>query len=558
MRIGHSAMVAALAASLVGAAGCKKEGDGKSESKADENKAAAAKLTAPALFAHIPADTPYAFAAFDPLPPAYWDAVGGAVKPELEKLLDQMLQMPADEPPAKFALGMAREFRANLNAAGMKKSFGISPDKRWAFYGVGIVPVFRLELDGKALRATVERISKESGFTLPTATAGTTSYYRFEDGEVVVLVAVLDDQLIASGGPKALVDQSLKFIVGGEKPQPSMADGGALKEVTARHGFASYGSGFVDSAKMLKVLMMADLMKSATGGGGMPESCKPQLEALSVKFPRVAFGYDEVSPTRAAMRMILEMEPALVARMKQLEVDVPGMAGGKLTDKALIAFGGGIDVAKAKALASDFADGMAAFGTACGASDMVSSAGEMKQGLSQPLPPVMEGIKGGLVALLSAELTGGRPSNVAGYAYVITDNPGALADMATQQLAAMGNVPKVPKDGKFHDVVPAGAVPGLEAVKAAVKEKAVVVATGAKGTEGAERALAAKGKAPLVFLSYDYGRLLKMGSDVMSQMGNTMPGMNERMAQLFGLAAIWAYVSDHGLAVSLTMEMQPQ
>jgi hypothetical protein len=33
--------------------------------------------------------------------------------------------------------------------------------------------------------------------------------------------------------------------------------------------------------------------------------------------------------------------------------------------------------------------------------------------------------------------------------------------------------------------------------------------------------------------------------------------MNERMAQLFGLAAVWAHVSDQGLAVSLTMEMQP-
>jgi hypothetical protein len=364
-------------------------------------------------------------------------------------------------------------------------------------------------------------------------------------------------QVVVAGGPKPLVEQALPFILGAQQPKPSMADGGALKEVTARHGFASYGSGFVDSAKLLNVLMMADLMKSATGGGGLPPTCKPQLEALSKKFPRVAFGYDEVSPTRAAMRLVLEMEPALIARMKGLEVDVPGMAGGKLTEKALIAFGGGIDIAKSKAMALDFADGMAAFGTACGASDMVESAGEMKQGLSQPLPPVVQGIKGGLVALLSAELGGGGPKNVAGYGYVITDNPGALLDMVMSQLPS-GQIPKIEKDGKFHDVVPAGAVPGLDAIKAAVKEKAVVVATGARGSEAAERALGQKGKAPLFFLSYDYGRLLKMGGDVMSQMGSQMPGMNERMAQLFGLAAIWAYMSDQGLAVSLTMEMQPQ
>jgi len=557
MRIGHIVVVAALAASLAGAAGCKKD-EGKNEpGKAAENKAAAAKLTAPALFAHIPADTPYAFAAFDPLPTAYWDAVGGAIKPEIEKLLDQMMQMPASTPGEKFAVALAREFRGSLSAAGLKKSFGISADKRWAFYGVGIIPVFRLELaDGKALTGTIDRLSKEAGFPLPTATAAGKSYYRFEDGEVLIVGAVVGDQVVVSGGPKSLVEQALPLVLGAQKPEPSMADGGALKEVTARHGFASYGSGFVDSAKLLKVLMMADLLKSATGGGGMPESCKPELEALSKKFPRVAFGYDEVSPTRAAMRMVLEMDAGLISRMKQLEVDVPGMAGGKLTDKALIAIGGGIDIGKAKAMAVDFADGMARFGTACGASDMVESAAEMKQGLSQPLPPVVEGIKGGLIALISAELAGGRPSNVAGYGFVVTDNPGALIDTVMQQLP-MGNAPKVAKDGKFHDVVPAGAVPGVEAIQAAVKEKAVVVVTGAKGTEAAERALAAKGKAPLLFLSYDYGRLLKMGGDVMAQMGNSMPGMNERMGQLFGLAAMWAYVSDQGLAVSLTMEMQP-
>ncbi len=557
MRIGHIVVVAAVAASLAGAAGCKKD-EGKNEpGKAAENKAAAAKLTAPALFAHIPADTPYAFAAFDPLPTAYWDAVGGAIKPEIEKLLDQMMQMPASTPGEKFAVALAREFRGNLSAAGLKKSFGISADKRWAFYGVGIIPVFRLELaDGKALTGTIDRLSKESGFPLPTATAAGKSYYRFEDGEVLIVGAVVDDQVVVSGGPKALVEQALPLVLGAQKPEPSMADGGALKEVTGRHGFASYGSGFVDSAKLLKVLMMADLLKSATGGGGMPESCKPELEALSKKFPRVAFGYDEVSPTRAAMRMVLEMDAGLISRMKGLEVDVPGMAGGKLTDKALIAIGGGIDIGKAKAMAVDFADGMARFGTACGASDLVESAAEMKQGLSQPLPPVVEGIKGGLIALISAELAGGRPSNVAGYGFVVTDNPGALVDTVMQQLP-MGNAPKVAKDGKFHDVVPAGAIPGLEAIKAAVKEKAVVIATGAKGTEAAERALAAKGKAPLLFLSYDYGRLLKMGGDVMAQMGNSMPGMNERMGQLFGLAAMWAYVSDQGLALSLTMEMQP-
>jgi hypothetical protein len=554
MRIGHIALVAALAA-----VACKKESSKQNEpAKTDENRAAAANLTAPALFASIPADTPYVFAAFEPLPASYWDAIGGALRPELEKLLDQMLQLPANEPQEKFLHGLARELRGNLTAAGIKKVLGISADKRWALYGVGVVPVFRLELaDAKALSATIAKLSAESGVTLPTATAGGKSYYRFDDGDVLVVGAVLDDQLVIAGGPKAMVEKGLPFILGTEKPQPSMADGGALKEVTARHGFAGYGSGYVDSAKLLNVLMMADLMKSASGGGGMPDSCKPELQALSKRFPRLAFGYDEISPSRAAMRMVLEMEPALVTRLKEIEVEVPGMAGGKMADKALIAIGGGVDIGKARAVGIDFADGLARFGTACGVTDVVENAAEAKQAFSQPMPPFVDKIRGGLVALLSAELAGGKPSGVDGFAFVISDEPGALVDMAMSQMPT-GNAPKIAKDGKFHEVVPANAIPGVAAIKAAVKEKAVVLATGASGEQAAERALGQKGKAPLFFLSYDYGRILKMGGDALAQMGGGgMPGMNPQMAQMFGLAAIWAYVSDHGLAISLTMEMKP-
>ncbi|HLU67941.1 MAG TPA: hypothetical protein VKZ63_16765, partial [Kofleriaceae bacterium] len=395
MRITNKAVASVLLVAIA-AVGCKKDKASDSEpAKADENRAAAAQVTAPSLFAHIPADTPYVLASFEALPASYWKMVGDSVRPMMEPLLAELAAAPDGEPAAMFARGLARELQGNLNEAGFKKLFGLSSSARWAVYGVGLVPVLRVELaDPAALTGTVERLAKEAGLTLPTATLGDRSYWRFDDGDAVVVVAVADQQIVLSVGPAPLVDKALPFIVGTEKPTPNMADGGAIKETLARHGFSSYGAGYIDSAKLLNVLTVADFFKAAAGDG-MPEACKPKLAELAGRFPRLAIGYDEVSEQATAMRLVLEMDKGLVGKLSELQVEVPGMVGGKLTEPALLGFGAGVDLVKAQALALELADGLAAFGAACNPS-LVEDAAEMKAEVGKPLPPPLAKVRGGL------------------------------------------------------------------------------------------------------------------------------------------------------------------
>jgi len=128
--------------------------------------------------------------------------------------------------------------------------------------------------------------------------------------------------------------------------------------------------------------------------------------------------------------------------------------------------------------------------------------------------------------------------------------------MVKQEMGGQG-APDVPADGKFHDVVPAGQVPGLGAIQGAIKPKALVAAVGAKGPGAAEAALARTGTSPLIYFSYDYGRLLKKIMDVMP----TGPDAEERkiislLSDMFGASAMWAYPTDHGLALAFSMELQ--
>jgi hypothetical protein len=186
----------------------------------------------------------------------------------------------------------------------------------------------------------------------------------------------------------------------------------------------------------------------------------------------------------------------------------------------------------------------------------VESAAEARTAFSQPLPPGLDKVRGGLVAVLDGALgPDGKPTNVEAYGILATDDPAGLVNMVKKEMSAQG-APDVPADGKFHDVVPAGQVPGLGAIRGAIKPKALVVAVGARGPDAAEAALARTGTSPLIYFSYDYGALLKKIMDAMP----SGPGAAERQAisllsDMFGASAMWAYPTDHGLAFAISMEL---
>jgi hypothetical protein len=546
---------AALALGLASLVACTKDKESAAQpSGAQERKDRAAQLTAPArLFAHIPADTPYVFASFEPIPRSYWAKVG----PPLRAMADMVpLPAQASSPGERFAVAFLRELKANMNEAGLRKTFGIGAEGRFAVYGIGLVPVLRMELaDGKALLATVERLQAESGLALPTASVGGRSYWRFGDGDVLIVAAVVDNQVVLSGGPLALVDKALPFILGVEQPKPNMADGAQLKKVAAQHGFAGYGVGYVDSTNLLKLLFVANLIESASGSASIPPACMEQMTALTRRFPRLAMGYDEFSDKKITMRLVLETDAALAGRLEQLTVSVPGLLAGAQPDRPLFAFGAGIDIDKARQLFVDATEAVNRVAAACGSQDLSQGAAEAREAASQPLPPGLDKIRGGLVSVLDGSLgPDGKPTGVAAYAVLATDDPKALIELVKAQLG--GSMPAIPADGKFHDVVPAGQVPGLGAVSAAVKSKAIVAAVGTGGAAAAERALTRTGPSPLLYVSYDYGKLMTKVMAAAPPGGEVEKNVVSAMSGLFGAFSMWTLTGKQGVTLAMEMELR--
>jgi hypothetical protein len=501
---------------------------------------------APALFAHVPADTPYLFGMLAPAPPAYAAWIGKAFSGgEIDGLIDRLLQTPPATDGERVVHAVLRAARGNLDAAGMRKLTGIATDARGAFYGLGLIPVFRVELaDPAALPATLDRIAKEAGVTLPVATLKDRPYWRFESDGFLAVVAIADGQLVASMGPADLVTGALPHVLGLEKPAAAMADGAALRSVIAAHGFGPW-AGYLDVQRLVA------LLGTSAGVAQRGPACAAALAAAARRFPRLSVGYDEWSAKTITGRMVLETDPAIAQRLAGLAVEVPGLPSGPLPGHPLFAIGAGVNLEAGRLLASDFLGGVALLATACDAADAASGARELAGPLAQPLPPFLAQVRGLVVSLIDVSLAGGAPTGVEGYALLVADDPGALLGELLKA-APIPGLAELPRDGSFHDLT----APGLGTIQVAVKPRLIAAAAGARGRAAADAAIAGRpGKAPLFLFSYDYGRLMKLLLAKMPQSDQPEQALARRIVEMLGTVALWAHPSDKGLVLAMSMEL---
>jgi hypothetical protein len=504
-----------------------------------------------AFFAHIPADTPYLYASTEPVPRSFWRRM----RPVAQALLDALPRASAAAGPGdRFGAALVREVNANLDEAGLLKVFGMGPNGRFAVYGIGLLPVLRVELaDSKALLATIERLRVESGAVFPTATIGGRTYWRLapQDGKLFV-AAVIDGQLVLSLGPTASVDEALPLILGTERPASSMGSGGPVAQLVALHRFPAYGVGFVDIRRLIGVGM--GLARRRGNVRSLPPACKDELSYLLQRFPRVVFGFDELSGTRLTMRAVLETDAALAARLEQLVTDVPGLVGGLPADRPFVAIGVGVDLAQAVPLVRDAAEGFARIGRACAAPNLVARMDRLRAALLAPPPAWFGEIEGGMFS--TNQITfgpNGKPNRFEGYLIAASEGPVRLLELA-RRLAPGLSMLSVDADGKFHDAFATGGVPGFGTVRVAIKPGALVAAIGDGMVEAAERTLARSGRSPLLYMAYDYPRVADaMAAEKRAPVVNAPAKV---LLSMIGMSAIWTYPTDHGLAVALSLELR--
>jgi hypothetical protein len=549
--------------------GCKKDSvdNGELPNELKPKKAAIdpAKISVPTLFEQVPMDTPYILAGLEPIPLAYMAKMKDAFGPLISKGITTWRSFKKDSPVLTAVL---TELDGKWSADGLE-SLGFSSQPRWAIYGQdGLLPIIaRLEIkDGKAVRATIERIAKNAGESLPPVqTKDGHDYWRAPGSGPTkpdLIVAIEDKQIVFAIGRPADIDAKLDFVLGLAKPKTPMSDGKPLKDLMSAHGFGPHVIGYGDTQKIVGYAL-AELGTQTT-----PE-CAAEIQRLAKKAPRLALGYGELSTSRTSFGMVLELSSDAIDELQKLKTEVPGL-GAALADEPIFAMGGGVDVDRAIDVVQKVVGVMRTVGDTCHADDLATDARRYARDLDKPRPEFVSHLRGGVMSLQDIEFGSkkGRrgkllPEKVEGFASIATTDGKGLYDAIVKEQPMLDRL-GLKTDGSLH-AIGDGMLPLDFDIFGGVGDRALVIAAGSKGKTMGNKVIDAKGsgvKAPLFAATMDYGRFLKLQQQMSPMRGfdddldNMQDDMNTRLAALFGRMMATLDVTDKGLTLWSSLEIK--
>lgn len=469
------------------------------------------------LLAGVPDDSPYVFANTQPMPKAFLDRIGDALAPALAMLEQELVKGEAelgDSPDDALGKAVIAELKGNLNRAGMVK-MGLDPEFRFVIHGIGVLPVLRMQLeDPAAFKAMVERIEKSAGRKAPTATEGSTEYWRFAEDGMVFAIAIVEKELVFTFAPEAASAAVLGAVFG--KKGGGAAVKARLAENAKAYGLKAEVSGFIDIAAIARGAMgtgspLNNTIFAAVLKGQLPPlspACKADYEGLIKTWPGMAFGYTELSGTRASARYVVQVEAGLAGELAGLRASVPGM-DAKLGLGNLVA---GIDVGKALAFAKKTVEAMQAAPYAC---ENLSALNQGVVGLSmavaQPMPPAITGLQGINVQVKSLELGEAGPGNIKATVLLVAKGADELLAMAKGMVPPLAQLTVAP-DGK-PVALPAGLVPPVvDAPHIALTKDALALSVGAGEEANLSALVTAKpaGQTPVFYAAYDFKKVMAM------------------------------------------------
>lgn len=306
------------------------------------------------LLAYVPADTPYVYAHVERTPADANDAwlqlvapVGDGLRASAARARTAL--MTAADDRHRVAIALLQLLEERLNVDGWRR-MGMRIDPLIAFYGIGAIPVLRVELgDPEAFRAFVDEAGQRAKTQLPVDEVDGHAYWRFElgeDGDAAVIMSIQDQSLvltidIGKRGP-ALAD-----LLGLRRPARSILDSGELQEINRDLDFTPYGTLLVDGRRLLATLIDdAGLVsrRLAEDGESLTPECRTELTALAEVMPRWIAGYQRLDTRATVTDNVLELRPDLARGLMSLPAPVPGL--GRVDETVLIDIGFGIKLDK--------------------------------------------------------------------------------------------------------------------------------------------------------------------------------------------------------------------
>ncbi|HET6604712.1 MAG TPA: hypothetical protein VFG21_10985 [Xanthomonadaceae bacterium] len=426
--------------------------------------------------AFAPADTPYVIGMLEPFPQAViddWmqraDSLGPLYARQLDDADRALARQGGDQAPGARVLAAVRAEFAGKTPQQALAVLGMDGRGRMALYGVGLVPVLRMELaDPDAFTGFVTRMEEQAGQPLPRASVEGRDYWRFaiEEARVDALLAVLDGHLVATVAPAGADAAVLRTLLGLKRPAVS-ADAD-LARVNGELGFTDHFSGYLDTGRLLAALTReptpveaAFLTALQIDRPSLEPACRDEYAALAVSWPRVAFGYTEVATDRLVADTVIQTSKAIAQDLMKLRAPMPGMA---LVDADTpMNLGLSLKLSELPALVDRHAAAIEATPFQCPELAWINAgATGARTQVNNPAlfaaAPVFHGFHLVLDHLAFSDT--GEPSEAAGTLVIGSDNPQSLLAMARSFVPTLANVQIAP-DGKVH-ALPLEGLPNAE------------------------------------------------------------------------------------------------
>jgi predicted small lipoprotein YifL len=451
----HGLRVVVMLAALLAAAGCGRKVD----------------VDSPLAF--VPADTPYVFANIEPMPDAMvaqWRQQMQAAWPlmtdAVEHALVEIDKKPDAEGTGRVLHALFDEFR-NRSTPEQWQEIGLGPKVRAAIYGVDLLPVVRLELaDPDAFRAAIARIEKNAGASLATIHIGDQEVRRFGDASVTGLLAIEGRHLVLAFVAGDADEASKRRVLGLDKPAHSMADSGALAEFNKTRAYLPYGSGWIDTRRVIALAATSPAVAKAVGdAGNLDAGCREELDAVASKMPRFAFGYTELGAERMTMHARVDLAPSIAQALIAVGSSTPGTA----SPDALIDMAFALPILRTKDFWVAQADAVAKSPFHCALLAPLNDAFvKAKSQLDQTVPPPLADLSGVRMTVSHFAWPQGAVDaqampDVSGSVLVGSNNPSFLTNLAQLSVPALRDI-KLAADGKPVSI-PASVLPGAAAGK---------------------------------------------------------------------------------------------
>jgi hypothetical protein len=406
---------------------------------------------APVTFA--PADTPYLFANTKGLPGDIADAWGQANDKLLSMRIQQLGQFAnvfgQKDPEVATVLNAIKDELANVHSAKeLAQATGLSRSALYAFYGIGDVPVMRIELASPdAFKAFWARVEKRAGITTPVAALGKQGYWMIggDSARLHLLVAVEDKQAVVALAPADASEDLLKQLLGLAKPSSNAAD--RLARIDGDHGYGEYGSGFIDLPKLFanafdgKSAVTREFAKAVGGNAATNPACADEFASLASQVPLASMGFTTYTAKEIRASADVQLSPSLLGAITALKQPVPGM--DDTSDPSMFDMVLALPLQKWQAFIKGRAKAAAAKTYQCPALQPLNKFAETAANPPVQMPPEAASMLGFRVVLDKWDVG----PQIAGRMLVASSNPAGLVQEIQQTMPQFA-LKSIPTDGK--------------------------------------------------------------------------------------------------------------